>query len=107
MRCAQCETEWSGSIAGGIGPICGKCGSDDFMSARLWNKFATLRARVEKLEAVLRTALEWDGADSEGVDAVWADEAKALLAESGPVFGIKPANSNDSPLAECEEVERG
>ena len=53
MYCADCGKKWSGGIAPGIGPVC-DCGSDDFISQNVYDRWATADDRVHKLEIELR-----------------------------------------------------
>jgi hypothetical protein len=39
------------------------------------------------VEAALREAIEWDGHDSEGIPAVWLDQALVALSSNSPVVG--------------------
>lgn len=38
-----------------------------------------MQDRIGRLEKTLRKAIEWDGQDDEGVDAIWLKEAEEAL----------------------------
>lgn len=46
-------------------------------------KIGAKDAVISDLVEALKEAIEWDGADDEGVPAVWLDKAKAALAKAG------------------------
>ena len=54
--------------------------ASEYVAAEWMRRYDEMKAQRDQLREALEEAVTWDSHDSEGVDAVWLEQARAAMA---------------------------